>query len=131
MEQPSLKAKPPKQLELVKDYSINLIEVGITQKVKIHRGFVWDGASIPRVFWLTIGGPYHPKFSVAGLVHDYLYRTQPLPRKEADEIFYRLLRFNGVSYITAKRMYLGVRTGGIFPWKKHRERNRATSESQS
>jgi len=121
MIQPVYSVRPPKHLVLHLDYHIDLAEIGIHRKVDVPHDFIWDGASIPRVFWLTIGGPYHPKFTVAGLVHDYLYKTQVCTRKEADLIFYRLLRFHDVGYITAKRMYFGVRTGGIIAWNRHKK----------
>jgi len=121
MEQPVLQPLPPKKQKLMRIYHIDLKKYGVPLKLKIPTGFIWDGASIPRIFWLTIGGPYHPTFSVAGLVHDYLYRRQPILRKAVDRIFYKLLRANGVGYITAKRMYFGVKTGGYFAWRKHKK----------
>jgi hypothetical protein len=39
----------------------------------IPRGFIFDGASIPRIFWPFIGHPFNGKYIKSALVHDYLY----------------------------------------------------------
>ena len=51
-------------------------------------------------------------YAFESLIHDALYRTNLLDRKTSDKIFHKLLIQNGVSQITAKMMYLGVRIGG-------------------
>jgi hypothetical protein len=55
-------------LELNRDYDFYLLENVIT----IPKGFTWDGATIPKIFWRLIGTPFDPKFLTASLIHDYL-----------------------------------------------------------
>jgi len=52
----------------------------------------------------------------AAIVHDWLYRTGLVNRKEADDIFFELLKGSVPSW---KRwaMWLGVRLGGQFSYK--------------
>ena len=41
-------------------------------KFLINKGYRWDGASIPRVFWRLIGSKTEPEFQIASLLHDKL-----------------------------------------------------------
>ena len=79
----------------------------------LFKGYAWDGCSGP-----TIDDDTNMK---AGLVHDALYqliRLGELPqseRKKVDELFYRILRENGMSWLRAKLYYRAVRMfGGRF-----------------
>ena len=38
----------------------------------IPKGYCWDGATIPRIFWRLIGAKTDPKFLIPSLVHDVL-----------------------------------------------------------
>ena len=79
----------------------------------IKKGFKYDGASIPKIFWSIVGGAFHPDFQKAALLHDYMYR-ETLGKSKADQYFYEILRYCGVSKIKSKLMYLAVRWfGGI------------------
>jgi hypothetical protein len=81
--------------------------------VTIPAGFMWDGASVPRVFWFIM-----PKFgenSVAFLMHDFLYsRYAPhsLSRLEADQILREDLIQLGVGKVRAALVYRTVRLFG-------------------
>lgn len=80
----------------------------------IEEGFVFDGASIPRIFWSIIGGNFQPEFLAPSLVHDYLCVTGNVERKEADKIFRELLLMNDVPEFRAALMYRAVRVWSIF-----------------
>ena len=78
--------------------------------IRVPDGFITDFASVPRIplaFWL-FGNVGHR----AAVVHDYLYVTAQVSRKQADEILRELLREEGAGSIRANLMYLGVRIGG-------------------
>lgn len=92
--------------ELLNDISVSANGWNIT----VYKGFIWDGASIPKNLWDDIGCPMD--YALESLIHDALYRTNLLDRKTADKIFHKLLILNGVSPEIAKMMYLGVRVGG-------------------
>ena len=70
--------------------------------------FECDLASIPRLplTYLLFKGP---ETHAPGILHDYLCRTKEVKRKEADAVFYRALRSQGVGYLRAKMMWLAVR----------------------
>lgn len=38
----------------------------------IKKGYCWDGATIPRIFWRLIGAKTDPKFLIPSLIHDVL-----------------------------------------------------------
>ncbi|WP_160286819.1 DUF1353 domain-containing protein [Pseudomonas knackmussii] len=50
--------------------------------------------------------------NLAATIHDQLYTTGQLPRKDCDAVFYRALRAEGVAAWRAFIMWLGVRLGG-------------------
>ena len=104
-----------KEIRLLEEVVFQLPD---SQTLKIAPGFVFDGASIPQICWTSIGHPLEHRFIYAALLHDALYVTQYLPRKTADEYFYRFLtEFAGVGSYTAWKMYTGVRLFGGGAWK--------------
>lgn len=64
-----------------------------------------NGASIPKVFWSMIGGPFEGKYRNASVLHDVAYDEQTRPWQEVDRMFYNAMRCSGVGAITAKTMY--------------------------
>ncbi len=107
----------------VVDSPISFIDNGYIITVK--PGATTDGASIPRMFWDTIGGPFSGAYIAAALIHDQLYVTQGydgfFSRKEVDQIFHRAMLSLGVSEWRARVMYWAVRIGGGSGWSKHTE----------
>lgn len=91
--------------------------------VTVPKGFVTDLASIPPFFFFALrpDGKYtHP-----AIVHDYLYWTQTVSRKEADEIFRIGLKEFDTGKIQSIGIYKAVRWGGGTAWnnnKKAKER---------
>ncbi|HAC01142.1 MAG TPA: hypothetical protein DCF67_06520, partial [Brevundimonas sp.] len=53
----------------------------------------------------------------AAAVHDWLYRTGLLTRRQADAVFYRALRASGVACWRAWLIWAGDPLGG---WRRHR-----------
>ena len=43
-----------------------------TYSFPINRGYCWDGATIPRMFWRIIGSNTDPHFLIASMLHDQL-----------------------------------------------------------
>ena len=80
----------------------------------IPSGFKSDGASVPRFFWRIVFPPGDSRALRAAFAHDYIYRTHPenWKRKEADKMFYDLLREDGIGLFPALRAYWGVRLFG-------------------
>tara|TARA_E500000178_G_scaffold216860_1_gene214061 strand:- start:1318 stop:1905 length:588 start_codon:yes stop_codon:yes gene_type:complete len=115
--------------ELTKDFYYHLNG----NKYVIPKGFVFDGASIPkflRTFFSPVG-----VLLMGGLVHDYAYKYETLLRanktttlgkisqKRADEIFRDIcINVNGF-YLMNYLAYWSLRLGGFVAWNGHRKRN--------
>lgn len=94
--------------------------------VTVPEGFVTDLASIPRILWPLL--PKTGSYVEAAIVHDWLYwdgamEGQPIPRRVADRVFYRLMRQAGTSPLVAGLVWVGVRLGGWLAWSRHRRRD--------
>ena len=94
----------------------------------VRRGFVFDFASVPRPLYClyppagTKGNPY----GVAALVHDWLYvhrkiDGRPITRREADAVFYEIMRYVGCRRTLAYAMWIAVRVGGWIPWMRRKQ----------
>ena len=89
--------------------------------LRVPKFFQFDGASIPRFAHSIIGTPFNPLFMEAAVVHDWLYHTHQISKKEADKLFYELLIKNGISKIKAKTMHKAVAWFGSSYWKNDKE----------
>ena len=96
------------------------------EKHTVPAGFITDGASIPRIFWIlmTPTGPYME----SAVIHDFLYRTAPFGidefgRNECDRVFLQAMEVQGIRRWRRRRMYDAVhRFGGrTKTWKAHRQ----------
>ena len=97
--------------------------------LKIPKGFRFDLASIPRLFWVVPGFAPFELSTAAPLVHDYLYRFeghlpagQVVPprrftRREADMYFRLIMKNEGVGVIRRTLAWWGVRLGGWIAWR--------------
>ena len=50
-------------------------------------GSVVDGASIPRVLWSFMGGPFDGRYRNASVLHDVAYDQKTRPWEDADRMF--------------------------------------------
>ena len=68
-----------------------------------------DGASIPRIFWSVVGGPYEGLYRNASIVHD-AECTPPFRHRWQDvhRMFYRASRAGGASEEVAKLIFAAV-----------------------
>jgi hypothetical protein len=73
----------------------------------VPAGTETDGASIPRVLWVT-HPPFTGKYRAAAVVHDYYCQTKSRDWKATHEVFYHAMRAAGVEDKTAKVMYAAV-----------------------
>lgn len=75
------------------------------QGIYIPKGFVTNGANIPRIFW-SLFPPNSPEYLSAVVLHDYMCAKRGVfTYKEADEMFYRAMIEIGVSKWKAKLFY--------------------------
>ena len=88
-----------------------VVEAYTYKNITIPAGFTTDGASIPD--WLqNIFDPFEPDYLTAAVIHDYLYYTKQVSRKEADKIFLEVMLEMGTSFWKAHIFYLAVRVFG-------------------
>lgn len=71
-------------------------------------GSVVDGASIPRVMWTIIGGPFEGLYRDASVIHDVACVARSRSWREVHEAFYFAMRASGVGEVQAKVMYAAV-----------------------
>lgn len=72
------------------------------------RDSVVDGASIPRVFWAYVGGPFEGKYRNASVTHDVECQTKQHRWKDVHRMFYNACRCGGVGAVKAKIMFAAV-----------------------
>lgn len=80
------------------------------RNIVVPAGFETDFASVPRwpLTFALLGSYGH----AAAVIHDYLYDTGELSRKDADRAFHEALRSSGIARWRAWIMWAGVRIGG-------------------
>lgn len=95
------------KMRLLEDYSFSIDG----ERFTINAGFVFDGASIPRLFY-RIETPINAKYLEAFLEHDACYTFHLVGRKKADKHLYERLRELGMGWTKAKLIYRAVRLFG-------------------
>ncbi len=95
--------------------------------ITVPAGFIFDLASIPRVFWWLIS-PFELSIA-APLLHDFLYANEGDPpegsidppriytRKEADLLFRTIMEIEGVPSWRRSTAYWAVRSFGWIGWR--------------
>jgi hypothetical protein len=99
-------------------------------RIFINKGFEYDGASVPRMAWSLSGLRPDGLIRAAALVHDWLYTNHYSEyqttrgfnkigccRKEADDIFLKIMLEAGMKKYRAKTAYWAVRMFGRAAWK--------------
>ena len=87
------------------------------ETVVIPRGFLFDGASVPRAVWSIIGDPFSPEFMIPAIAHDWLYWSRQWHQEKADKALFDLLKASGVGSLRAGSMYRAVRLFGSSRYK--------------
>jgi len=125
---------------LKEDFTYEWIAEGKRQRLIIPAGFDFDLASVPRIFWTPTGiSPDRLRWT-APLIHDFLYEhaRSPLPagsyqiwdddlygwvdsrriwtKPNADRMFCRLMREDGISRFKRRMAYRAVQFGGHIAW---------------
>lgn len=64
----------------------------------LREGLVWDGASVPKIFrwYLPNVDSTNLVYTAAGLLHDFCYGSECLPKDKADDLFRGIMRDAGV-----------------------------------
>lgn len=74
----------------------------------VPAGALTDGASISRLFWTLIGGPFEGRYRNAAIVHDRYCVTRGRPWRDVHRMFYEAMRCGGVTAAKAKLLYYAV-----------------------
>jgi Protein of unknown function (DUF1353) len=67
-----------------------------------------DGASIPKLAWSLIGGPFEGKYRAASVIHDVACTLKQRPWELVHLTFYYAMRASGVEASLAAKMYGAV-----------------------
>ncbi len=118
-------AIPPdyKMYKVMMDFEYHIGSEDSEEVVEIYKGFLTDGASIPKIFWSLIGGPLG-RYGPAAVVHDYLYIKGTYSRKRTDQIFLEAMQVLNVSRIKRHLMYWAVRMAAGIPWRRYRKQDK-------
>lgn len=101
---------------LADDYSAR-VDVGCeTFFIDVPAGFATDGASIPRRLWPVIGHPFEPIRMRAALIHDWIYSSHILTRREADAVYREVLLETGMFAPFAWAEWAVLRCAGWLYW---------------
>jgi hypothetical protein len=84
----------------------------------IRQTFDYDGASIPKWVWPTIGHPMGVRKQVAAGMHDGFYASNIIGRHEADDLFLELLEAFEESWACRNKCWAAVRTCGWYMYPK-------------
>ena len=82
-----------------------------TYEFDIHKGYCYDGASIPKFFQRVIGAPTDNSFLIAALIHDQLCENHQYvmnDRQFSSEVFNVLLESSKVSKLKRYLMFHSV-----------------------
>ena len=85
--------------------------------VRVPEGFVTDFASVPWGLWNVF--PTWGKYGKGAVIHDYLYQSKEVSRKQADLIFKEAMGVLGVEVWKINLMYWGVRLFGWIGYSKN------------
>lgn len=140
IEQPQISPHPERIGEYIldKDYSYEWEKDGEKYKLVVPKGFEFDLASVPRIFWTFTGITPSRLRWAAPILHDLVYEHQgKLPlgsyfihdggkwvvsnivwsRKSADRLFCRVMRDDGIPRFNRRMAYRAVRLGGWVAWR--------------
>ncbi len=128
-----------RRYELMEDWKCDLLGRGFT--FIIPAGFIFDGASIPRLFWNMLSPSGY--LFLAGLLHDFIYKykfayiysavesldgderriiKEWFDQKRADQKFETLAdKICEGAHLFTKAAYITLRGFGFVAWKNHRK----------
>lgn len=90
----------------------------------IDKGYTWDGASIPKVFWIFIGSKTDPRFQIPSMIHDKMCENHNYiggDRYLSSLVFRKLLKVSRVCGFNRWLMFHSVDNWQKFQnWKKHK-----------
>jgi hypothetical protein len=107
---------------LLEDFTYYTITKWEWEEINIPKWFIFNGASIPRVFYI-IGTPMATDTLIAATIHDYLYSTKTKERVDCDDLFYNVMKLCKVFILKRVVYYLWVRIWWWVVWKGYKLTN--------
>lgn len=99
-------------LKPVGKYQFELVENYRYRDIVIPKGYITDGASVPRIFW-SIFPPNKAEYLSAAIVHDYLtdivIEKKSITFRSVDNTFKEMLIDLNVNKIEVNVLYWSVR----------------------
>lgn len=84
-----------------------------TYHITIPKGYIFDGASIPKIFWSLIGvTPFSSKVVSGAAFHDMCYNPLAMTRKEADQMIIDICKAHGLGSVKQGLIRMGLFLGG-------------------
>ena len=102
-------ATPDRRVRLLADFGY---EDPDKNRWMVPKGWIVDGASIPRVLWTLVGSPFVGDYRRASVVHDYYCDIKSRRWRDVHRMFYYASLAGGVAKTQAKLMYAAVYAGG-------------------
>lgn len=106
-----------------KDLEVTIRYEDTIHKFTVPKGYCWDGATIPSIFWHLIGSKTQPEFLIASMIHDVLCENHHYVNNNrylSSIVFKSLLLEAGVSNIKANVMFFAVDNFQRLLWRKHK-----------
>ena len=90
-------------------------------KIIVCKNFITDGGSLPRLSWTILGiTPFSPSCVYSFFLHDFLYCSELLTRKQADDILYECLAIAPACNLAQRWLiWSHVRAYGWMVWASH------------
>ena len=94
--------------------------------ITVPKGFISDGATIPRFLWPVIGHPMD-HYAQAAFLHDYICRElrDRYNRKEGEVIMLEAMKVLGIPFWKRRIMYRGLRMFGWFLYNRKRKKEKS------
>lgn len=149
--QPAVKAIDTKNSVTLKEWRMIFAIGSVTYVLIIPAGFVFNGASIPRLLWTLLGLAPHGVMDGPALPHDFLYQVQGviprgclkmlknnrpvdsdriITRAESDELLNLLCKFFKINGYRSWMVWAGVRVGGWHAWNRDTKVEKKTEATQ-
>lgn len=106
--------------------AFEVVKGGFVMGHYVPKGMVTDLDSVPRV--PVVHALFKSRSTLGALLHDHLYKTGMYSRKEADDIFYGAMIWEGVGTGVALVIHRAVR---IFGRSSYKNRTGECNESKS
>jgi hypothetical protein len=105
---------------LVQAFDTEFTVRGVTYRISVRAGYVYDGATIPAALRYPLGlDPFSGCLARAALVHDALYGSELLARDIADEALLVLALQDGTDPRKARAIHRAVSDAGGLVWDRH------------